>query len=103
MRGGNHLALVGIANAFQVTTGIVSSQTSEIQYIYPEGTSLQCIHLGHEFEFHYIRLVRLESPHHDGDAAKGTNTHRVSQGMMKSFSRTQPVQKFHAYLMRSWR
>ena len=72
---GDHLALVGIANAFQVTIGIVSSQTSEIQYIYPEGTSLQCIHLGHEFEFHYIRLVRLESPHYDGDAAKGTNTH----------------------------
>ena len=75
MNGGNHLALVRIANAFQVTIGIVSSQTSEIQYIYPEGTSLQCIPLGNEFEFHYIRLVRLESPHHDSDAAKGTNTH----------------------------
>ena len=60
---GDQLALIGIANAFGVAIGIVSSihVDSGIQYIYPQNNIVgqPCIFLGHEFETHYIRLVPL--------------------------------------------
>ena len=65
---GDHLALIGIANAFNVAIGIVSSENANIHYINPilsnstpravSGT----VYLGHEFETHYIRLVPLQGP-----------------------------------------
>jgi len=59
---GDHISLIGIANAFNVVIGIVSSETPGIRYIYPEDTSEQqhTIYLGHEFESHYIRLTPID-------------------------------------------
>ena len=60
---GDQISLIGIANAFGVAIGIVSSLHVDrgIQYIYPQNSIVgqPCIFLGHEFESHYIRLVPL--------------------------------------------
>ena len=60
---GDQISLIGIANAFGVAIGIVSSLHVDrgIQYIYPQNSIVgqPCIFMGHEFESHYIRLVPL--------------------------------------------
>ena len=61
---GDQISLIGIANAFGVAIGIVSSLhvDSGIQYIiYAQNSTVgqPCIFLGQEFETHYIRLVPL--------------------------------------------
>ena len=59
---GDQLALIGIANAFDVAVSIMSSLHVDtgIQYTHPHnnGTEQRCISLGHEFETQYIRLDR---------------------------------------------
>ena len=65
---GAQLALIGIANAFGVAVGIVSSLhvDSGTRYIYPHSIIMgqPCSFIGYEFETHYIRLVPLYETAH---------------------------------------
>ncbi|XP_062566093.1 uncharacterized protein LOC134228451 [Saccostrea cucullata] len=57
---GDHICITAIANAFNIAVGIVSSSQSDLRYILPfdrqNRENLLHIYLGHEFEFHFIRL-----------------------------------------------
>lgn len=62
---GDHICITAIANVFNIAIGIVSSSQSDLNYMYilpfnPQNREhLLHIYLGHEFEFHFIRLETI--------------------------------------------